>query len=44
MGETKTPHFYDFRIFELVTKSQNQYLIFGDTRAPKKNQEQSQNI
>ena len=32
MGETKTPHFYDFWIFEPVTKPQNQ--LFLSLEAP----------
>ena len=28
MGEPKTPHFYDFGIFEPVTKPQNDFLCF----------------
>ena len=27
MGETKTPHFYDFGIFEPVTKPQHQHYL-----------------
>ena len=43
MGETKTHHFYDFGIFEPVTKPQNQlFFIFGDTSTPKQNQENHQ--
>ena len=31
MGETKTPHFYDFGIFEPVTKPQNQHYLSLET-------------
>ena len=31
MGETKTPHFYDFGIFEPVTKPQNQLFLYLET-------------
>ena len=31
MGETKTPHFYDFGISEPVTKPQNQLFLFLET-------------
>ena len=31
MGETEPPHFYDFGIFEPVTKPQNQLFLFLDT-------------
>ena len=31
MGETKTPHFYDFGIFEPVTKPQNQLFLSLET-------------
>ena len=31
MGETKTPHIYDFRIFEPVTKPQNQLILSLET-------------
>ena len=43
MGETETPHFYDFGIFETVTKPQKPTtFIFGDTKTPKHNQENTQ--
>ena len=31
MGETKTPHFYDFGIFEPVTNPQNQLFLSLET-------------
>ena len=31
MGETKTPHFYDFGIFETVAKPQNQLFVSLET-------------
>ena len=31
MGETEAPHFYDFGIFEPVTKPQNQLFLFLET-------------
>ena len=31
MGEAQTPHFYDFGIFEPVTKPQNQYYLSLET-------------
>ena len=31
MGETQTPHFYDFWIFEPVTKPQNQQFLSLET-------------
>ena len=45
MGETETPHFYDFRIFGHVPEPQNHYLfIFGDTRTLQTIQDESQII
>ena len=39
---TETLHFYDFEIFEPVTKPQNQlFAFFRDTRTPTTNQEKS---
>ena len=37
MVETNTPHFHDFGIFGPITKPK----IYGDTRTPEKNQENS---
>ena len=34
MGETQTPHFFGFGIFERVLTSQNQAFFFGDPRIP----------
>ena len=34
MGDSRTPHFYDFGIFEHVLPSQNRYFIFWDTMIP----------
>ena len=31
MGEAQTPHFYDFGIFEPVTKPQNQHYLSLET-------------
>ena len=31
MGETKTPHFYDFRIFEPVTRPNKQLFLSSET-------------
>ena len=31
MGEAQTPHFYEFWIFEPVTKPQNQLFLFLET-------------
>ena len=31
MGETKTPHFYDFGIFKPATKPQNQQFLSLET-------------
>ena len=31
MGEAQTPHFYDFGIFEAVTKPQNQHYLSLET-------------
>ena len=31
MGEPKSPHFYDFWIFETVTKPPNQVFLFSET-------------
>ena len=36
MGETKSPHFYDFGIFERVQTPNPTIFVFGDTRTPKK--------
>ena len=43
MGETRTSHFYDFGIFEPVTKPLNQLhiFIFAEPRTPNKNQEET---
>ena len=45
MGETKTPHFYDFGIFEPVTEPQNQLFLSLETPGHlQKIKTQSQNI
>ena len=45
MGETETPHFYDFAIFGRVPEHRTKTIfIFGDTRIPKTNQEKSRGI
>ena len=45
MGEPETPPFYDFGTFERVHGSPNKlFFIFGDTKTPKTNQEQSRDI
>ena len=41
MGETKTPNFYDFGIFERVPKPQNQLFLSLETPGHLKNQENS---
>ena len=41
MGEFKNSHFYDFGIFGRVPEPRNQFFIFGDTKIPKTNQEES---
>ena len=42
MGETKTPHLYDFGISEPVTKPQNPLFLFLETPEHLKNPENPQ--
>ena len=45
MGDTKTPHFYDFGILGRVPEPQTPInSIFWDTKTPKQNQENPWNV